>query len=79
MGLQVYWPTASVDLQDAGVELEMHCQMSYEDVEAKLAQHIGLADPHCLRFTAHNVFSQVWPYLILMPQTSPVVPIFVGR
>ena len=49
--------------QDAGIELELHCRMTYEDVEAQLAQQLGLKDQRCLRFTAHNVFSQVLPCL----------------
>ena len=52
-------------MQDVGVQLELNIQMTYGDVEAALAKQLGLADQRCLRFTAHNVYSQVRKHITL--------------
>lgn len=53
-------------MQDAGFQLELSTQMSYTEVGAALARHLNLADQRCLRFTAHNVYSQVRVMILLI-------------
>lgn len=53
-------------MQDAGFQLELSTQMSYTEVGAALARHLNLADQRCLRFTAHNVYSQVRVMILLL-------------
>lgn len=51
--------TPSLDLQEAGFELELSLQNTYEHVEAAVARKLGLQDQRMLRFTAHNTYTQV--------------------
>lgn len=48
--------------QEAGFQLELSIEMTYEEVEAAVALHLGLADQRKLRFTAHNNYSQACPH-----------------
>lgn len=42
--------------QETGFKLELRASMTYDEVAEKVAEHIGLADPRCLRFTMHSSY-----------------------